>query len=69
MKVNKYVMGQYKGQIEVSPDSITGMLLKSDLEGAGQKTIEMQRELNKLCGKPSEKPSESGDQSSVSTCV
>ena len=61
MKVNKYVMGQYKGQIEVNPNSISGMLLRGDLGGAGRKTAEMQKELDKLCANPSEQPESGGE--------
>ena len=59
MKVNKYVMGIYKGQIEVGSNSIIGMLLKGDLEGAGRQTAEMQKDLDELCATPPEQPSES----------
>ena len=49
MKADLYVMGVYKGEIEVGENSIVGLLASGRVGEAGGKVKAMQDELSALC--------------------
>lgn len=48
MKVNLYIMGQYRGVTEIGDDSLCGCLIRRDFGGAAKKSAALQRDIDRI---------------------
>jgi hypothetical protein len=58
MKVNFYIMGQYRGVTEVDDNSLCGCLIRRDFGGATKRAISFQKDIDRIS--TPEKPRRAG---------